>query len=283
MQPVQKTAIAGNGEMPLIIATNNGGDGYYYATFYAPFDVLLPADGGGNTYNAYTCRKWYNEGVNPVPVPAVGVYDEGKFVPAGTPVIIRTNDDSDQMTLTLPSNAPSNPLTCVFMGSYLDSLLAVDADHDVYTFGLPMTSDVTKAGDYITSGDILAPLPEFDNTGVGFYINATRNKEKDPLEALWTRNNRYVLHNKIFYRGTDEPRPAQAKGNGVVYVPVIFESEQPKPDEPDNNDDKHNGDGCVYDLLGRKVADADQVQNGSCFLRLQPGIYILNGKKILNF
>lgn len=280
MQPVQKTTTAGNGEMPLVISTNNGGDGYYYATFYAPFDVLLPANVQDTMYYAYTCRKWYDEGVNPVPVPAVGGYAEGKFIPAATPVIIRTTDESDCIMLTLPSDTPSVSLSpaCVFIGSYLDTLLAVDADHDVYTFGLPMVSNVSKDKDYVTSGGITAPLPDFDNTGVGFYINATRNKEANALEALWTRNNRYVLHNKIYYRGTGT-RAAAAKSDDVVYVPVFFDKDD-APEEPDNNDRGPLGDGCVYDLLGRKVATDAQVQDGSWYLRLQPGIYIINGKKV---
>ena len=191
LQPVQKTATAGNGEMPLNIRTNNGGDGYYYSTFCAPYDVLLPADAGGHTYNAYICKKWYDTGVHPAKVPAVTTpsYPEGKFVPAGTPVIIRTNDETGTVELTLPTTAPSSSLDCVFTGSYLEKKLeASNPARDVYTLGLPMTSDVDKDGDYVTSGGITAPLPTFANNGVGFYINATPNKEADPLEALWKRN-----------------------------------------------------------------------------------------------
>ena len=38
------------------------------------------------------------------------------------------------------------------------------------------------------------------------------------------------------------------------------------------------GDGCIYDMMGRKVATRQQVEDGSWRL-LRPGIYILNGKK----
>lgn len=279
LQPVQKTATAGNGEMPLMLTTNNGGDGYYYATFYAPFDVLLPADGGGKTYNAYTCKKWHDEGVNPKAVPVNGVHPEGKFVPAGTPVIIRTNDESESLTLSLPTEMPSaEPLSCIFTGSYLEQLLPLDADHDVYTLGLPMTSEVSKAADYETSGGIVAPLPEFANTGVGFYINATRNKEADPLEALWTRNNRYVLHNKIYYRAAGSGSGAPKRKDDVVYVPVLFgDEEQPGTQEEKNS----RFDGGVYDLLGRKVADEQAAKDGTWRYRLSPGVYIVNGQKVM--
>ncbi len=269
MKPVQKSTTAGNGEMPLILTTNNGGDGYYYATFYAPFDVLLPNDGGGHTYNAYTCKKWYNEGVNPKAVPAAGLYEEGKFVPAGTPVIIRTNDESGSMTLALPTTTPSEALSCIFTGSYLEKKLEADGTRDVYTFGLPMTSDVSKAADYNTSGDIVAPLPEFANTDVGFYINATRNKESDPLEALWTRNNLYVLHNKIYYRApTSTPAPGR---NDIVYVPVNFgDEDEEQPDEQKGNTSLV-GESGFYDILGRRYNTLPDA----------PGIYIVNGQKII--
>ena len=265
--------------MGLDITTNNGGDGYYYSTLYMPFDVLLPADAGGKTYNAYVCKKWYNDGVNPVPVPAVSTYDEGKFVPAGTPVIIRTNDDSESVTLSLPNNAPSSPLASnIFSGTYLEQLLAVDAAHDVYTLGLPLKSSVSKDVDYSTTGDITAPLPTFANNGVGFYINATSNKEADPLQSLWTRNNRYVLHNKIYYRAGATPGASAPQQKAPQFVPVIFGDEEEQEMNPDGTMEVV-GDGCIYDLMGRKVATREQVEDGSWKQRVATGIYILNGKK----
>lgn len=290
LQPVQKTATAGNGEMPLNIRTNNGGDGFYYSTLYLPYDVLLPADAGGKTYNAYACKKWHNEGVNPVPVPkktiAETTYDEGKFIPAGTPVIIRTNDDSESVTLTLPNTTTSTSLPCVFTGSYLEQkLAAANPVRDVYTFGLPMTSGVTKDADYTTTGNITAPLPEFATSGVGFYINATYDKESDPLQSLWKRNNLYVLHNKIYYRAP-APSPAPDRTRDIQFVPVIFGDDEGGEEEPggqEENENKNNrrvGDGCVYDILGRKVASAEEVKAGTWYRHLSPGVYIVNGQKV---
>ena len=282
LQPVQKTGTVGNGEMPLNITANQGGDGYYYTTFYAPYDVLLPADGGGHTYNAYTCKTWHNEGVNPAPVPEKTIddttYAEGKFVPAGTPVIIRTNDESGSMKLTLPTTSPSpNPLSCVFTGSYLEGLLDVDAQHDVYVLGLPFTTTVTINR---STGDITAELPEQATSGVGFYINATSNKEHNPLQALWFRNNRYVLHNKIYYRATGVGGGAPDMRD-VQFVPVLFdegeEEEQPEETQPQPT---RVGDGCVYDILGRKVASAEEVKAGTWYRHLSPGVYIVNGQKV---
>ena len=40
------------------------------------------------------------------------------------------------------------------------------------------------------------------------------------------------------------------------------------------------GDGCMYDILGRKVATEKEVKDGSWRHRLQPGVYIVDGQKI---
>ena len=271
--------------MGLQVATNNGGDGYYYTTFYAPFDVSLPADNGTKKYNAYTSSTWNTVGLNMDKVPEVsGKYNAGKFVPAGTPVVIRTTDESGSVKLGLPNSAPTEPATpklgCVFSGEYLEQLLDLDATHDVYTLGLPFTSDMELNKG---TGDVTAPLPVQATTGVGFYINATPNKEADDDQASWQRNNRYVLHNKIYYR--EEPSPSRELSmRGIEFVPIIFDNDEEGGEQP--NEEEQNpsegatfqGDGCIYDMMGRKVATRQQVEDGSWRL-LRPGIYILNGKK----
>ena len=274
MKPVQKTATAGNGEMPLKVTMNNGGDGYYYATFCAPFDVLLT---DGENY-AYVCTEWNTTGIHPSKVPAVGeTYAAGKFVPAGTPVIFRTTDNSGSISLTLPNSSPTSAVTCIFTGKYLEQMLVADASHDVYTFGLPFTSTVTIDR---TNGSITAPLIEQATMGVGFYINATPNKENDPLQSNWNRNNLYVLHNKIYYRGGSSSGASAPSRRAIEFVPVIFDDKEPGEEElqPDGSV-QVVGDGCIYDLMGRKVATKEQVEDGTWRERLAPGIYILNGKK----
>lgn len=263
----------------LKVTMNDGGDGYYYSTFYAPFDVLLP---DGETY-AYVCNEWNSTCIHPTKVPVVGeTYAEGKFVPAGSPVIFRTTDTSGSISLTLPNSSPSSSLSsCVFTGQYLEQMLAVDASHDVYTFGLPFTSSVSIDR---TDGSITAALPEKATTGVGFYINANPNKEHDPSQSLWQRNNRYVMHNKIYYRATGSGSGAREESmRGIQFVPVYFGDEVggELPGEEEQNPSEgatFQGDGCIYDMMGRKVATRQQVEDGSWRL-LRPGIYILNGKK----
>lgn len=271
LQPVQKTTTKGNGEMPLKISTNNGGDGHYYATFYAPYDVMLPDNAA-----AFTCEKWNDKGLHPIKVPAKDPYGAGKYIPAGTPVIIRTSDESGSVTLMLPSTSTSGaPTNNIFKGSYLEMLLSADADHDVYTLGLPFISEVTNFDH--GNGEITAPVPEQANTGVGFYINATRNKEKGAMAANWDRNNRYVLHNKIYYRATN------AGTRGPEFVPVVFEAEAEATDVQGVKDYSEGmlRPGNVYNLQGRCVATEEMVKDGTWKNNLTPGVYIMSGKKII--
>ena len=278
MQPVQKTATAGDGEMPLMIRTNNGGDGYYYTTFYAPYDVALPADADGKTYQAFYCEEWNDNGLHPKKVPEKTInavtYSAGRYVPAGTPVIIRTNDESESLTLTLPNSAPSSAVSSnIFLGKYLEQLLAVDAARDVYTLGLPFISEVT--GFNRTTGEVTAPLPEQATSDLGFYINATPDKESSQTQSLWTRNNRYVLHNKIYYRATN------AGTRGPEFVPLLFEATATDVQGVKEYSEGMLRPGNVYNLQGRCVATEEMVKDGTWKNNLTPGVYIMSGKKII--
>jgi hypothetical protein len=155
----------------------------------------------------------------------------------------------------------------------------VDATHDVYTLGLPFSSTVTKDDEYSTTGEINAPLPEQAKNGVGFYINATPNKEANAMKANWTRNNRYVLYNKIYYRAGEESGASAPQRRGPEFVPVIFDGDEEQQEMNPNGTMESVGDGCIYDLMGRKVATREQVEDGSWRQRVATGIYILNGKK----
>ena len=259
----------------LKVTTNFGGDDYYYATFCAPFDVLLPNDDGDNKYYAYICTEWNTTDIHPTKVAARSSYAAGKFVPAGTPVIFRTTDTSRSLTLTLPSNSPTTALSCVFTGNYLERLLAADASNDVYSFGLPFTSDVTINR---TDGSITASLLTQATSGVGFYINANRNKELDELESGWSRNNRYVLHNKIYYRSGATPG-ASAPRRAIEYIPVVFDEDG--EEEENGREEAPMFDGRIYNLQGRCVATEQEVSEGSWRKKLAPGVYIRNGKKMV--
>ena len=283
----------------LTLTVNSGGESevygttYYYSTFYAPFDVQLPNDNGDKTYTAYTCvaadSPWpvtppaTTGYLHPKPLGTSG-YNTGthagssKFIPAGTPVLIATTDNAGVIKMTLPTSSPSSPISTIFTGQYLEQKL--DAGNTVYSFGLPFTSTLTMDEE---SGDITGTLPTKATTGVGFYKNANPNKELELSKAGWTRNNRYVLHNKIYYRAT--PSPARQNTRGIEFVPVIFDdAEDDEENEPElfgiKEENRRVYDNRVYDLQGRCVATEEQVKDGTWRQNLRPGIYIINGRKI---
>lgn len=260
----------------LMVETHSGGDGYFYTTFCAPYDVAIT----DAATNAYICTAWNTDILYPTKVPASSPYAEGKFVPAGSPVIIRTTDNTGKIQLSLPSTSPTSALSsCVFTGKYLEQLLATEitTSDKVYAFGLPITGyGIIDNVSGSTNGNITDVLNKDQAaTGVGFYLNATPNKELSEETGLWTPNNRYVLHNKIYYRAT--PSPAR----GIEFVPVIFDDEDEEHEElqPDGSRQVMAGDNRIYDLQGRCVATEQEVQDGTWHDRLAPGIYILNGRK----
>ena len=290
MQPVQKGTTAGDGEMALKVTTNNGGDENYYTTFYAPFDVLLtngkdeafvlptlPTDGWPTTKTIIHPQK-------------IGQYNTGtyagnnQFIPAGTPVIIRTKNTGGEITMALPTTAPSSAVSCVFRGEYLEQMLAQSSTDYVFTFGRPYTHSDEFVYDGATG--IVTPAGLEVDKGVGFYINASNNRESSATRTMWTRNNKYVYANKIYYLASNapsRPSPAPKQVASPVYIPVVFddddEEEQDEELKPDGTR-RVIGDGCVYDLMGRKVATREQVEDGSWKQRVTTGIYIINGKKI---
>lgn len=285
MKPVQKSATAGNGEMGLRVSANNGGDNYYYTTFYAPFDVLITNEKD----NAYVIPtgKW-----PPITAPAttgylypgeIGKYNtvgNNQFIPAGTPVIIRAT--SGNVTMALPNPSPSDPIATDLSGEYLEQMLALSSSDYVFVLGRSYTH--SDAFTYDEPSGVVTPAGlEFDK-GVGFYKNANTNRESSATKTMWTRNNKYVYGNKIYYRATGSGS-RELSMRGIEFVPTIFDLEgEEQPGEEGENPSEgvaFQGDGCIYDMMGRKVATRQQVEDGSWRL-LRPGIYILNGKKFVH-
>lgn len=284
MQPVQNGTKAGNGEMGLRVKANNGGDNYYYTTFCAPFDVLMtnekdkayviPSDGWPTITTPATTGKLYPREIG---LDNTGVHaGNNQFIPAGTPVIIRAT--SGNVTMALPNATPSDPIATCLSGKYLEQMLDQDADNLVYVLG----RSYTHSGDFGYTPETGVVIPaglEFDK-GVGFYKNANTNRESNETKTLWERNNKYVQHNKIYYRAGSSGASAREKTRGVDFVPVIFDDEDGENPDIKDSSDRIVGDGCVYDLQGRKVATKQQVEDDTWRQFLRPGIYIINGKKI---
>lgn len=299
----------------LYIATHSGGDdgtygtSYNYASFYAPFDILLPdkvkkADEDyERVYQAFILDDVNSPWSPPSDLhpKSIGHYNTGtyanndRFVPAGTPVLLAMWDQTDVVKVTLPTNSPSmslttginytktgeSPVACnnLLTGTYLEQLLTPVANTErIFTFGMQLEASSISLNP--ETGVVTAVLAHPASAGIGFYLNANPYKELGPSRGSWTRNNRYVYGNKVYYHETVGGGGGAPQLNGVQFVPVIFGDEEPGEEElqPDGSV-QIIGDGCIYDLLGRKVATKEQVEDGTWRERLAPGIYILNGKK----
>lgn len=296
MQPVQKAAKAGNGELGLEIRTNDGKDNFRYATFYAPFDVLL-TDASKDI--AYVCPKWDNTlsdvktsgSITPENIGKYNTAEYGcpesyrgsnQFIPANTPVIIRTSSANASVTAAIPTLPPATPrtsITSVLTGQYLEQMLPHGAEY-VYVFGLPYNGTFTENASFATNGLITVDVPSADK-GVGFYKNANYDRESDENANFWTRNNKYVLANKIYYR---EPAPSGAREQtrSIDYLPVIFDFDFDEEQGDEEQEERTmTGDNRIYDMQGRCVATEEQVKDGSWRQSLSKGMYILNGKKFM--
>ncbi len=291
MKPVQKSTTKGNGEMPLTVTTKNGGDDYYYTTFYAPFDALLTST--NDVAYIVPSGKWPT--ITPPATTAVfhpkkigtvntGIYaDNDQFIPAGTPVIIRTKNTGGEVTMALPNTTPSPaPVSCVFSGQYLEQMLTQSSSEYVFVFGRSYThSDGFTYNE--STGEVTPAGLEFDK-GVGFYKNANTNRESNPTKTLWERNNKYVYGNKVYYyAGNISGYSLNIDFENTEYIPVLFDDQGVKDMDlqPDGTMRLRINDGRAYDIQGRCVATEQEVSDGSWLNNVASGMYIVNGKKFV--
>jgi hypothetical protein len=219
----------------------------------------------------------------------IGQYNKGtyagnsRFIPAGTPVIIRTLNDKGYVTMALPNATPDPSASlasgsCIFSGKYLEQMLSHN-DYYIYVFGRSL-GKVEKAADFATTGHLKTEAKV--STDIGFYVNANPNKESSDSKAAWIRNNKYVLSNKIYYHATETPGASSRElTRSPEFIPVVFDDEEGEEDEPIEESLRQQVfNGCVYDLQGRCVATEEMVKDGTWRRNLKHGIYILNGKKV---
>lgn len=257
LQPVGDETDQYHNQMPLRWEVHKGGTGddYYYATFYAPFDARLTSTADvaftyQNTLPASGTVKLENVG-------RVTEQGNGQFIPSSLPVVIRAMNANNgaakkYITLTLPNEDPTTGYTASLQGVYLEQeLTGLSTGEDVYIFGLPTVriSDAEAANSH----------------QVGFYKNKNEVWEEGVTDA-----NKYVYHNKMYF-------VLPSSGVKQQFLPASFDAD-PVQDVPS---DAIHHDGCVYDLSGRMVATKQMVQAGVWRRNLAPGIYIIDGRKIM--
>jgi len=274
---------------------------FYFATIYTPYDMVLPADkavfayagkltkNSGNDTNKdwrLQCEKLSAQTVNGT------AYAAGKFIPAGTPVLIRAEEEvpdvdnfamdgydrlSDSethyVTLSIPDNAPATGTTSdntFFLGQYLEQELpssVLGTNEKIYVFGQ------STLDNYVTKTTV-DNSPKDDEAG--FYVNKNTT---DGSTTYAKRNNLYVRHNKIYLIEKDQESRYVTHEAGVYpsreFIALDFgdgmEITAPvyRLTAPDG----------VYDLKGHRVATPEQVEDGTWKQQVRPGVYIINGKK----
>lgn len=301
-------------KMGLYIETHSGGeeetltDLWYYSSYCVPFDLLIAdkdGDDKDHSSNAYTCISTESPWLGTTEAARVGLHPKsiGKyttvadypadlcwkdyptntkpndyFVPAGTPVLFSTKKAKNYIKATIPTTSPSTPISTIFSAKYLEQKISDTFDNSkrVYVFGPKMQGTVSiNASD----GSVTATLSSLGNTNVGFHLNANPNKESGLAPASWTRHNYYVLHNRIYYKAGGSGASLAPTKRAPEFVPVIFDDEEEQQELNPDGTMEGVGDGCIYDLMGRKVATREQVEDGSWKQRVATGIYILNGRK----
>ena len=235
-------------ELPLKIKLVDGKDGYYYSSFYVPYDILLPEGAV-----AYTSRYTTDDSGSRLTCYSVDFDNlaenrlNDRFVPAGTPVVIKVDgnyvhiDDATgvkAITVTLPNNSPSagiNPDN-VLEGAYLTQNLfnerpAADlSGKTVYVFGV-------------------------GKSGPGFYRNA--NTDPDPHNA--GRGNTYVMHNKAYYLSTPYTTGSTSTGAPKTLGVKMLRYGEDGPIATGVNDIHADGNAIdwehsrIYDLQGREI------------------------------
>ena len=89
------------------------------------------------------------------------------------------------------------------------------------------------------------------------------------------------MHNKIYYRASSGGDAISLAFEKADYIPVIFDDEDSELQDDGNSNRATFGDGRVYDLQGRCVVTEQEAIDGSWINTVAPGIYILNGKKVV--
>jgi hypothetical protein len=291
-------------------------DKYYYGSLYVPFDSRL----SNTTDAAFTLTNEAKANTTTVTMQSVSQLNgmgNPQYVPAGWPVVIRTNlpgsitlknqDASDYATkkyvnMYLPYATPQTGLDdekaqIKLRGEYLERTLTnsyIDGieSKTIMVFGLPFADHDNNHHEYART-----------TKQVGWYTNENWARETYPqlkahtgsYAAIGTdetvatdaeRDNKYVYHNKVYYPytlvGSAKRRHIVAIFDGEEELEELEEAEKPEEPEIQQTSDSNPWPCDVYDLSGRRVARNETPET----LRhnhpgLPKGVYIFGRKKVI--
>lgn len=233
LQPVASSEDSYN-RLPLKLKfTQKEGAAYNFTSYYVPFDMWLP-DGcvaftgigvhetlndPDGWYYRVTCKSIdYFNGKDQDE--SDKYYDPtGRYVPAGTPVLLRTKAGTEEITIELPNDAVSEPISeeyNIFQGSYLNCIL-----------------------DNVTDGSIYVNSWSTNHNAWAFLKNANTDMGGE-------KNNRFVKSNRMYY-----VKPAD---NAVATRFLLVFDDDDTPTSVTNLRKENQAADNIYDLQGRKVS-----------------------------
>ncbi len=185
------------------------------------------------------------------------------------------------------------------------------AKPDVMVFGLPFKEGASDKRETAGASDYYAYVA---GDAVGFYTNENWKRDNGATSATaktandatletsflatarnatyYQRSNKYVYHNKVFYlhdytgsvllapdgASSDKITPARQAFAALFEETDIRELEEEADDPQPQAKDVRWG---VFDLAGRQLRTREAVLNGTWRRHLPPGMYIVNGRKLL--
>gem|GEM_PF-2602087 len=270
LEPVGTTAAnsAGNTyQRPLNLKLKDYGEDMYYASVCLPFDVTIPTGAyaysctntmRGEEKTAPNGSKYYQ--VNITKVAGEKAPNGNRVLPAGVPAIIYVDgwelagkEVTDASTVPLTVADPSE---ITLDANTVERLRASQLKYQYLTQELEDVTDDQWVFVFGKSG-----------RNVGFMRNA--NSDYTGME-----NNKFVVHNKLYYT---QPKTA---GQGGRFLFLNFSAIMDEVQDPPiatgvqevttSERMPMNEDNTIYDLQGRKVTQV-----------VSPGVYIVNGKKVV--
>ena len=232
------------------------------------------------------------------------------YLPNQTPTVIADN----RSNITLCGSYLEKELTDAEIDSKTGKVVWTNG-RNVMVFGLPFVEEGVSGNDKTEMSSVAGEHGSLDyyayeeGSAVGFFTN--ENWRRDNVAATNTalseddgtlatsflatardatyaqRDNKYVYHNKVYYvydyngrTAAPNARPVLTRSGYAALFDDMAEELEEETLEPDKQDAVNVRWG-VFDLSGRQIRTREAVLNGTWRRNLVPGMYIVNGRKLL--